>query len=40
MRYYQAVAEEIYRTDRDGDVEVRGFTDGSYEVETARLASP
>jgi beta-lactamase superfamily II metal-dependent hydrolase len=39
MRYYEAVAKEIYRTDRDGDVVVRGFADGSYHVETARTAT-
>jgi hypothetical protein len=31
MRYYEAVASDIYRTDRDGEVRIRGFADGSYE---------
>jgi len=32
MRYYGSVASAIYRTDLDGDVAVRIFSDGSYEV--------
>jgi competence protein ComEC len=34
LRYYGAVASEIYRTDWDGEVRVRGHHDGSYEVST------
>jgi len=36
LRCYGAVVSEIYRIDWDGDVVVRGFTDGTYEVKTAR----
>lgn len=36
LRYYNAVAGDIYRTDRHGDVTVIGNRDGSYEVRTAR----
>lgn len=36
LRYYQAVAKEIYRTDLDGEVTIGGFGDGRYVVATAR----
>ena len=32
MRYYGSVASAVYRTDLDGDVAVRIFSDGSYDV--------
>jgi len=32
MRYYSSVASAVYRTDLDGDVAVRIFSDGSYDV--------
>ncbi len=38
LRYYEAVASEIYRTDRDGQVTVRGYRDGRYEVSTAHVS--
>ncbi len=34
MAYYSAVAKELYRTDTDGDIVVRGWKDGRYEVVT------
>lgn len=34
LRYYRAVAQEIYRTDLHGTVTVLGSADGSYEVVT------
>lgn len=33
---YEAHAQSIYRTDRDGDVIVRGYEDGRYDVTTER----
>jgi beta-lactamase superfamily II metal-dependent hydrolase len=36
LRYYQAVTEEIYRTDVHGTVTIVGHRDGSYEVTTGR----
>ncbi len=36
MRYYRAVAREIYRTDLHGEVTVRGWEDGRVEIVTAR----
>jgi hypothetical protein len=32
LRYYQTVAEHVYRTDLDGEVRVLGRRDGQYEV--------
>lgn len=37
MRYYQAVAQEIYRTDIHGDITIRGRRDGSYDVTLGEL---
>lgn len=34
LRYYETVASEVYRTDLDGDVTIRVFPDGSFEVST------
>jgi beta-lactamase superfamily II metal-dependent hydrolase len=34
LYYYSTVGASIYRTDRDGTIEIRGHADGSYEVET------
>ncbi len=39
LRYYQAVASEVYRTDRHGEVTVRGHRDGTYAVVTGEAAS-
>jgi beta-lactamase superfamily II metal-dependent hydrolase len=36
LRYYEATASEVYRTDLDGEVTVRGLEDGTYSVATAR----
>ena len=36
MYYYDVVSDEIYRTNRDGDVTVLGHFDGHYEVLTNR----
>lgn len=33
---YMSATDEIYRTDRDGDVIVRGFVDGTFDVLTRR----
>jgi beta-lactamase superfamily II metal-dependent hydrolase len=38
LRYYNAVADVIYRTDLHGDVTVIGNRDGTYEVRTGRRA--
>ncbi len=37
MRYYQTVAKQIYRTDLHGDVIVRGWKSGKYEVSVSRV---
>jgi beta-lactamase superfamily II metal-dependent hydrolase len=36
LHYYDVASDEIYRTDRDGDVTILGHFDGSYEVRTTR----
>lgn len=36
LRYYEAVAQDIYRTDLDGTVTIVGRRDGSYRAGTAR----
>jgi beta-lactamase superfamily II metal-dependent hydrolase len=36
LRYYQTVATDVYRTDRDGSVTIVGHGDGAYEVRSAR----
>jgi len=36
LRYYEAVAAEVYRTDLHGEITVRGLADGAYAVTTAR----
>jgi beta-lactamase superfamily II metal-dependent hydrolase len=40
LRYYSAVAKEIFRTDINGTVTVRGFLDGSYEIHVERELLP
>ena len=39
LRYYDATAEAIYRTDVHGDITIRGGRDGSYEIETRFVPS-
>lgn len=39
LRYYAAVARSVYRTDRDGEVRVVGYPDGTYAVTTGKAAS-
>lgn len=36
IRYYEAVADEVYRTDLDGEVKILGARDGTYTVSTER----
>ncbi|MDP2954870.1 MAG: MBL fold metallo-hydrolase [Longimicrobiales bacterium] len=36
LEAYAAVSEGVYRTDVDGEVTIRGYEDGSYEVYVAR----
>ena len=36
LRFYKAVASEIYRTDLQGHIGITGQRDGSYEVSTER----
>ena len=38
LRYYEAAASEVYRTDRDGEVKVIAAADGGYAVSTGRRA--
>jgi beta-lactamase superfamily II metal-dependent hydrolase len=38
LRYYNSVADHVYRTDLDGEVMVLGARDGTYTVRTARGA--
>lgn len=35
LRYYEAKAREVYRTDRDGQVSVQAAADGGFEVRTS-----
>jgi beta-lactamase superfamily II metal-dependent hydrolase len=37
LRYYEAVASEMYRTDLDGEVVVTMYRDGSYDIGTAKM---
>jgi competence protein ComEC len=34
LRYYSTLGASVYRTDRDGWIEIRGHADGGYHVET------
>jgi beta-lactamase superfamily II metal-dependent hydrolase len=39
LRYYQAVAEHVYRTDLDGEITILGARDGTYSVKTEHGAA-
>jgi competence protein ComEC len=39
LRYYQAVASAVHRTDRDGEVAVRALRNGTYTVVTRETAA-
>lgn len=36
LQYYEATADKVYRTDWNGEVTVRGFSDGDYTVSSAQ----
>ena len=39
LQYYEATADHVYRTDWHGEVTIRGFSDGRYDVSSARVAT-